>query len=50
MAPPEQVVVPWLQVPQEAPPPETYAAGTWGPESADDLFHGCEGGWSQGRD
>lgn len=34
----------------EAPPIGEYAAGTWGPEGADDLFHGCEGGWSQGRD
>ncbi len=34
----------------EAPPIGEYAAGTWGPEPADDLFHGCEGGWSQGRD
>ncbi|MBL8788770.1 MAG: glucose-6-phosphate dehydrogenase [Deltaproteobacteria bacterium] len=25
-----------------------YAAGSWGPEAADDLFHGCEGGWSRG--
>lgn len=34
----------------EAPPIGEYAAGTWGPEPADDLFHGCEGGWSQGHD
>jgi glucose-6-phosphate 1-dehydrogenase len=25
-----------------------YDAGTWGPERADELFHGCEGGWSRG--
>jgi glucose-6-phosphate 1-dehydrogenase len=25
-----------------------YAAGTWGPEQATELFHGCEGGWSRG--
>ncbi len=33
----------------EAPPLAEYAAGTWGPEGADELFHGCEGGWSQGQ-
>lgn len=25
-----------------------YPAGTWGPEEAMDLFHGCEGGWTRG--
>ncbi len=25
-----------------------YPAGSWGPPEADDLFHGCEGGWSRG--
>ena len=30
------------------PPLRTYPAGTWGPEEADELFHGCEGGWSRG--
>jgi len=30
------------------PPLQEYAAGTWGPDSADGLFHGCEGGWSRG--
>ena len=25
-----------------------YPAGSWGPDAADDLFHGCEGGWSRG--
>jgi len=29
-------------------PLREYAAGSWGPEASDDLFHGCEGGWSQG--
>jgi glucose-6-phosphate 1-dehydrogenase len=33
----------------EAPPLAEYPAGAWGPEGADDLFHGCEGGWSQGQ-
>lgn len=27
-----------------------YPAGSWGPEAADALFHGCEGGWSQGQE
>ena len=26
-----------------------YPAGTWGPSAANDLFEGCEGGWSVGR-
>jgi len=25
-----------------------YPAGTWGPEEAERLFHGCEGTWSHG--
>ncbi len=25
-----------------------YAAGDWGPEQANELFYGCEGGWSRG--
>lgn len=25
-----------------------YASGSWGPEGADRLFYGCEGGWSRG--
>ena len=25
-----------------------YPAGSWGPQDADALFHGCEGGWSRG--
>ncbi len=33
----------------EAPPIAEYEAGTWGPAAADELFHGCEGGWSQGH-
>ena len=28
-------------------PMHTYAAGSWGPESADHLFYGCEGAWSK---
>jgi glucose-6-phosphate 1-dehydrogenase len=32
----------------EAARPLTYAAGSWGPAAADELFHGCEGGWSEG--
>jgi glucose-6-phosphate 1-dehydrogenase len=30
------------------PPLLEYPAGTWGPPEADELFHGCEGGWSRG--
>lgn len=29
-------------------PMHEYAAGSWGPEAAGELFHGCEGGWSRG--
>jgi glucose-6-phosphate 1-dehydrogenase len=29
-------------------PMRDYASGSWGPDSADELFHGCEGGWSRG--
>jgi glucose-6-phosphate 1-dehydrogenase len=29
-------------------PLREYEAGTWGPPEADDLFYGCEGGWSRG--
>ena len=36
----------WAQ--PDAPPPLNYRAGTWGPPEADELFHGCEGGWSRG--
>ena len=25
-----------------------YPAGSWGPPEADELFQGCEGGWSRG--
>ncbi len=32
----------------EAPPLLEYPAGSWGPEQADALFEGCEGGWSRG--
>jgi glucose-6-phosphate 1-dehydrogenase len=31
-----------------APPPLTYPAGSSGPDAADALFHGCEGGWTEG--
>ncbi len=33
---------------ENAAPLLEYPAGTWGPEEANDLFHGCEGGWSRG--
>jgi glucose-6-phosphate 1-dehydrogenase len=32
----------------DAPPLLEYPAGSWGPEEAGDLFHGCEGGWTRG--
>jgi glucose-6-phosphate 1-dehydrogenase len=32
----------------EAAPLLEYAPGGWGPEAADRLFQGCEGGWSRG--
>jgi glucose-6-phosphate 1-dehydrogenase len=32
----------------DAPPMMEYPAGSWGPEQADTLFEGCEGGWSRG--
>ncbi len=32
----------------DAPPMLEYPAGSWGPEEAGDLFHGCEGGWTRG--
>jgi glucose-6-phosphate 1-dehydrogenase len=32
----------------DAPKLVEYPAGSWGPEGADDLFEGCEGGWSRG--
>ena len=32
----------------EAPPLREYDAGSWGPDEAADLFHGCEGGWTRG--
>jgi glucose-6-phosphate 1-dehydrogenase len=28
-------------------PLREYAAGTWGPPEADELFQGCEGGWTR---
>lgn len=28
-------------------PLREYRAGTWGPAEADELFHGCEGGWTR---
>jgi glucose-6-phosphate 1-dehydrogenase len=31
-----------------AVPLREYAAGGWGPDEADELFYGCEGGWTRG--
>ncbi len=36
----------WKENPKNAM--QEYEAGTWGPDSANELFHGCEGGWSRG--
>lgn len=33
---------------EDAHPVMEYPAGSWGPEEADELFHGCEGSWSRG--
>ncbi|HEY0880267.1 MAG TPA: glucose-6-phosphate dehydrogenase [Archangium sp.] len=33
---------------ENATPLREYEAGTWGPPEADELFHGCEGGWTRG--
>ena len=30
---------------KDAPPPELYRPGTWGPASADKLFGSCAGAW-----
>lgn len=32
----------------DAPPLREYDAGSWGPDEAQQLFHGCEGGWTRG--
>lgn len=32
---------------QDAPPPELYRPGTWGPSEANKLFEHCEGSWRQ---
>lgn len=32
----------------EARPLLRYPAGSWGPDEAEELFRGCEGGWSRG--
>ena len=31
-----------------APPLLEYPSGSWGPDEANALFQGCEGGWSRG--
>lgn len=33
---------------EDGPPMLEYAAGTWGPPEADELFRGCQGAWSHG--
>jgi len=42
----DNVLAGWRQ--PDGPPMLQFPAGTWGPEEADALFHGCEGGWSKG--
>jgi glucose-6-phosphate 1-dehydrogenase len=32
----------------DAPPVLSYPAGAWGPDEANALFYGCEGGWTRG--
>ena len=42
----DEVLAGWQGL--EAPSLLEYPAGSWGPEEADRLFQGCEGGWSRG--
>ena len=42
----DPVLAAWRE--PDAIPLLDYAAGTWGPDAADRLFHGCEGSWSRG--
>ncbi len=44
--PPAQVVI--FGASDDAPPLREYPAGSWGLAESDALFHGCEGGWSDG--
>jgi len=41
----DQLLTGWER---ENTPLQEYPAGSWGPPSADELFYGCEGGWSVG--
>jgi glucose-6-phosphate 1-dehydrogenase len=42
-----QFITPILDTFREAPSPSfpNYAAGTWGPQEAESLAEGCQGGW-----
>lgn len=42
-----QFITPILEAFREGPPPSfpNYAAGTWGPQEAETLAEGCQGGW-----
>jgi len=42
----DEVLAGWRR--PDASPLLEYPAGSWGPEEALELFHGCEGGWSRG--
>ncbi|NNL68102.1 MAG: glucose-6-phosphate dehydrogenase [Myxococcales bacterium] len=42
----DAVLGPWCSA--DAPPLLEYEAGSFGPDEAQALFHGCEGGWSRG--
>jgi glucose-6-phosphate 1-dehydrogenase len=37
-----------LRIAMQGTPIHTYDKNTWGPSAADQLFHECEGKWSQG--
>ncbi len=38
----------WSEEDARGTPVPEYAAGSWGPSESDELFYGCEGGWSRG--
>jgi glucose-6-phosphate 1-dehydrogenase len=42
----DEVLAVWRR--PDAPLLLEYPAGSWGPKEAEELFHGCEGGWSRG--
>lgn len=42
----DEIIGGWTS--EDAMPIREYPAGSWGPAEADELFNGCEGGWSRG--